>query len=337
MSNLSKLKPKASKKESNSFDLFVKDHLPDVSLESEVTVGGTLNSVGMRGIEMPVLIDHFQGEKFYQKAKIDAFVSLDNKKAKGIHMSRLYLALQEELQGEVLNEKLIHRLLSRFIKSQGHLSRSSFLKIEFDLPILQTSLKSGKESWKYYPSLFEGSLKSPTKKGNLKGVKEFEFSIGSRVMYSSTCPCSAALSRQITQQKFLKDFKGEKTIPLNKVLDWLSKPIPATPHAQRSFIQFKVKLSEKAFSYPLSTLIDQVEKSLGTPVQTLVKREDEQEFAKRNASNLMFCEDAARKVKFLFEEKSYIKDYMISVDHVESLHPHSASSFSVKGVDGGFS
>ena len=35
-------------------------------------------------------------------------------------------------------------------------------------------------------------------------------------------------------------------------------------------------------------VIDEIERSLGTPVQMVVKREDEQEFAKLNAENLMF-------------------------------------------------
>ena len=43
-------------------------------------------------------------------------------------------------------------------------------------------------------------------------------------------------------------------------------------------------------------LIDRVEQALGTPVQTVVKREDEQAFARLNGENLMFCEDAARRM-----------------------------------------
>ena len=37
-----------------------------------------------------------------------------------------------------------------------------------------------------------------------------------------------------------------------------------------------------------------MEAALGTPVQTAVKREDEQAFARLNGRNLMFCEDAPR-------------------------------------------
>ena len=46
-----------------------------------------------------------------------------------------------------------------------------------------------------------------------------------------------------------------------------------------------------------SPWIDRIESSLKTPVQAAVKREDEQEFARLNGQNLMFCEDAARRLQ----------------------------------------
>ena len=42
-------------------------------------------------------------------------------------------------------------------------------------------------------------------------------------------------------------------------------------------------------------LIDRIEDALKTPVQTAVKREDEQAFALLNGENLMFCEGVASK------------------------------------------
>jgi len=69
-------------------------------------------------------------------------------------------------------------------------------------------------------------------------------------------------------------------------------------------------------------LIDEVETALGTPVQAAVKREDELEFAKRNARNLMFCEDAARKLKAALLKREDVTDFNIEVRHFESLHAH---------------
>ena len=51
------------------------------------------------------------------------------------------------------------------------------------------------------------------------------------------------------------------------------------------------------FDFPVVEMIDLVENVLQTPVQAAVKREDEQAFALRNGQNLMFCEDAARRIQ----------------------------------------
>ena len=76
--------------------------------------------------------------------------------------------------------------------------------------------------------------------------------------------------------------------------------------------------------------IDLVEEALGTPVQAAVKREDEQEFARINAENLMFCEDAGRKIKRALEERPEVLDFRAEVIHEESLHPHDAVSVVTK-------
>ena len=53
-------------------------------------------------------------------------------------------------------------------------------------------------------------------------------------------------------------------------------------------------------------------------------REDEQAFAALNAKNLLFCEDAARRLKQCFETMPSIADYQFKVEHQESLHGHNA-------------
>ncbi|WP_303522915.1 GTP cyclohydrolase, FolE2/MptA family, partial [Staphylococcus pasteuri_A] len=67
------------------------------------------------------------------------------------------------------------------------------------------------------------------------------------VPYSSTCPCSAALSRQLIQEAFADKF-GKQQVSGEAVHQWLgsSEGIVATPHSQRSIAQIKVKLSEQA-------------------------------------------------------------------------------------------
>ena len=71
-------------------------------------------------------------------------------------------------------------------------------------------------------------------------------------------------------------------------------------------------------------LLDAIEEALGTPVQTAVKREDEQAFAQLNAENLMFCEDAARRVAAALSSDARIERFDAEVSHFESLHAHDA-------------
>ncbi len=157
------------------------------------------------------------------------------------------------------------------------------------------------------------------------------------MLYSSTCPCSAALARQLIQTSFDEAFAPGETLGFDAVRDWLGtqKAIVATPHSQRSVAQVRVKLDGEIGEFPFLALIDALEDGLSTPVQTAVKREDEQEFALRNGQNLMFCEDAARRVKQVLSGDEYL-DYRVRIEHQESLHAHDAVAIAVKGVPGGF-
>ncbi|CAH2810686.1 MAG: GTP cyclohydrolase I (EC type 2 [uncultured Caballeronia sp.] len=64
----------------------------------------------------------------------------------------------------------------------------------------------------------------------------------------------------------------------------------------------RVDLPVDAPSLGLTHLIDRIEQALGTPVQTAVKRADEQAFVALNGQNLMFVEDAARRVQGVLAE-----------------------------------
>ena len=91
-----------------------------------------------------------------------------------------------------------------------------------------------------------------------------------------------------------------------------------------------------SFGFPIVELIDVVEDALQTPVQTAVKREDEQEFALLNGSNLMFCEDAARRIHSALDVDERVADFWARAAHLESLHAHDAVAVTVKGIENGF-
>ena len=162
--------------------------------------------------------------------------------------------------------------------------------------------------------------------------------LGVEILYSSTCPCSAALARQLIQQAFQERFDGGAGITFEHVNDWLGteRGVVATPHSQRSVAKVKTQLAENADDLPIRELIESLEEAIGTPVQAAVKREDEQEFALRNGQNLMFCEDAGRKLKAMLKDDSRFTDFWVRIEHHESLHAHNAVSIVTKGVDGGY-
>ncbi len=300
-------------------------HMPDISHEQKPLVEGCLDRVGMSDVEMPILFAGVSGASFLLPAKVDIFVSLDESKAKGIHMSRLYTDLERRVSEKPLTWSLIQELLHSLVQNQRGLSQSSYLKFAFTLPLKRKALLSESYGYRHYPVVFEASLN----KGMMQSFITFE------VLYSSTCPCSAALARQLVQEKFHKDFHGSPIVSSAAVQEWLGleSSIVATPHAQRSRAEIKLEVQDPSVGFDLVKTIDQVEKVLATPVQTAVKREDEQEFARLNAAHLMFCEDAARKLKQHFEQDTKLVDYFIRVEHQESLHAHNAVASTSKKTD----
>ncbi|NMY57110.1 GTP cyclohydrolase FolE2 [Pseudomonas sp. WS 5051] len=282
--------------------------LPDVAAQSSQQAIA-LEWVGMCGIASPVLIN---GQRL--SAKIDAGVNLVDATARGIHMSRLYLAL-DQLETENLTPALLRQLLQCFLDSHEGLSNKAYVRIHSDVLLKRPALVSPLAGWKSYPTSIEASLKN--------GMFHVELKI--LVSYSSTCPCSAALARQLIQRQFIDDF-ANTSLQHADVLAWLgsSKGIVATPHSQRSAAHLTIRLEHQFPQLPLETIINNAEGALGTAVQTAVKRADEQAFALANGQNLMFCEDAARRLNTVLQKTSGVEAFKLKVVHAESLHSHDA-------------
>lgn len=270
---------------------------------------GALNWVGMDGISLPVRVAEHPVD-----ARVAASVSLDDPAARGIHMSRLYLLL-EELAERELEVSRIAGLLENFLVSHAGLSRRARLFLTGELTLRRPALVSPLAGWKGYPV----ALRS-WREGN-----SVETQLELKVGYSSTCPCSAALARQLIQQQFDRDF-GDESLDHASIRDWLgeSHGILATPHSQRSEARITVRLADGVDTPPWLDLIDSVEAALGTALQTAVKRVDEQAFALANGQNTMFCEDAARRLHQALSETSGIAGFHVRVVHAESLHAHDA-------------
>jgi len=301
--------------------------LPDVALELHTDRAGPLDAVGMQAIEMPVLVAGDDGYAQRASARVDAFVDLAKADARGIHMSRLYLHLDRHLSAEPLSPASLRRLLRDFLESHADLSTRASVRIRFEHLVRRAALASAHTGWRAYPIEIAARMTR----------ERFEAEVAFDVQYSSTCPASAALARQLIQERFAVDFPAEAKLDRAQVVAWLgsSDGIVATPHSQRSTANVRLRLADDA-PFAIEAWIDAVEHALQTPVQTAVKREDEQAFALANGQNLMFCEDAARRMRRALDADARIADFHIRAAHHESLHPHDAVAVATKGVSGGY-
>jgi GTP cyclohydrolase I len=297
--------------------------LPDVATEARPGLGGRLDRVGMDEIEMPVLVAGADGTAQRVSARVAAFVDLGDAQARGIHMSRLYLHLDRHLSAETLTPCTLRRVLRDFLDSHADLSTRAEVRIRFDHLVRRAALASAHSGWRAYP----------VEVGARLDEGGFAAELAVRVQYSSTCPASAALARQLIQERFAADFASREMIARDEVLAWLDSEhgIVATPHSQRSTADVRVTLAH-GFDLPIIDVIDLIENALATPVQTAVKREDEQAFALANGQNLMFCEDAARRMQRALDADERIADFRVQATHHESLHPHDAVAVATKGA-----
>lgn len=305
-----------------------KPDMPDVAANQTAQFNGTLDWVGMSRIALPLVINDQDLGNYQAHTFVETFVDLAKPDVKGIHMSRLYLLLAEFSRQQVLTMDTLKGFLKDKLASHEDISSKTCLHIEFDYLINQPALKSEYSGWKDYPV----SIKA------IWNGSDINVELGVRVPYSSTCPCSAALSRQLTQQAFAEDFADKDSIDKATVEAWLrsDRGSVATPHSQRSYADVRIQLSQECDDLPISALIKTVEEVLQTAVQTAVKREDEQEFARLNGANQMFCEDAARRVKHALNQQITINDFWVRIEHIESLHAHDAVSIVTKGLADGY-
>lgn len=263
--------------------------LPDVASNEAPQIRAPLEWVGMSRIDIPLHLSE-PGCPSPAHAVVDAQVNLPAVTVKGIHMSRIYRMLDELSGRETVKPKHLVELLSHMVESHHDcFTDGARVALDFRLlarrPALRTPELAG---WKAYPVSLEATLLQ----------NRFTLRANVQIEYSSTCPCSAALSRQLVADGFRERFSESAGLTGEDVATWLEQNATlATPHSQRSEASVSVDVPVSAQDFGLMALIDQVEEVLATPVQTAVKRADEQAFAWLNGQNLMYVEDAARRIQ----------------------------------------
>lgn len=305
-------------------------NMPDIAHSTAPQSPRRLNRVGMSQVDVPLMVSSGSGRNAMSTrvpGQVSGFVSLDDPEARGIHMSRIYRILANELPSKPVSFEHLQSLLEHLLSSHAGISETAEIVLRYSHLAEMPALLSGLRGWRHYPVMIRASK-------TRNGQTSLDFAL--RLTYSSTCPCSAALSRQLNQNQFADAFGTTGQIDAAKVHAWLGDEhsVGGEPHAQRSHGIVVLRFSRPGDLPVAEELAARLETALGTPVQTAVKREDEQEFARLNARNLMFSEDAARKLAQTLESIP-CDDFLVHVIHYESLHPYNVEATATKGIEGG--
>ena len=78
------------------------------------------------------------------------------------------------------------------------------------------------------------------------------------------------------------------------------------------------------------------ERSRERSAERVAARRVEDDTVVQAGQNLMFVEDAGRKLKQQFARDRRLTDFWVRVDHHESLHAHDAVGVFTRGVEGGY-
>ncbi len=298
--------------------------LPDVAVAALIGDDSRLDWVGMDAIDLPLRIvaDGIAScnDDIRVPGRVSVEVDLRSDATRGIHMSRLYLALDKAVS-EPLSPAVLKALLREMLDSHIGLSTCARVRMAFEYFLRRPALVSEHSGWRRYPVVITATIERDA----LTIDVQFD------VVYSSTCPASTALARQLVAQDFAHAFPAHAPLDREKALQWLASEhgMRATPHSQRSTAQVAVRLDPTVAELPFAALIAHAESALGTAVQTTVKRIDEQAFARANGENQMFCEDAVRRLHLAFADSDPMRalgvhSVRVHVAHHESLHAHDA-------------
>lgn len=292
-----------------------------------------LDKVGVTGVDLPMHFMRRDGSVSSLHVKASLYGSLDNPEAKGLNLSRFPIIMTEEIANHMSIDGL-KGALTRLQAKQG--SNHVYCKLRFKYPWVQEALRTRQELNKdeymsdadFNRDLFktvEGVHLSHNKMIGyifydciLEGQwhkGEYKFLLTVEYIYSSTCPCSFELAQDAMTRR------GKA----------------ANGHSQRSIGRITVAFDPDKPVW-IEDIVEMARKQVPTEVVIICKRRDEQAFAELNGANLLFTEDASRLLYEGLDEMynaGKISDFNVVTEHLESLHPWSATAVVSKGVAGG--
>jgi GTP cyclohydrolase I len=292
-----------------------------------------LDKVGVNGVHLPIKFLRRDGTVQELQVEASLYGSLDDPNAKGLNLSRFPIVMHEEIADHMSIDGL-KGVLNKLQSKQG--SSHTYCKLRFAYPWTQEALRTRQElninhgdDPTQHPDFFkevEGVYLSKKKAvGHIfyDCVLEaqmhddaYRFFLTVNYVYSSTCPCSFELAQDATRKR------GQA----------------ANGHSQRSIAKITVEFNPDKHIVYIEDIVEMARKQIPTEVVIICKRRDEQAFAELNGSNLLFTEDASRLMYQGLDEMfnaGQISDFSIVTEHLESLHPWSATAVVTKGIQGG--
>lgn len=274
------------------------DNMPD--LQNGEFKGIPIDFVGISDFHLPIRIRQKDGGTQEVTAAISGSVNLDSVN-RGINMSRIIRTFYKSAD-QVFDINALEGVLRNYQKDLK--SFDAHILMNFKYRIWQDALVSKKDDgtpeggWQYYNVTFDANL---DRTGEFKKVIHFDY------IYSSACPCSTELS----------------------LYNAFQEGVYCIPHSQRSITHISVEFQDMVW---IEDLLAMCREAIPTETQVFVKRADEGNFAWLNGANVIFVEDAIRKLYDILDNYKDIQDFKVVCKHRESLHSHDCYAVITKGI-----
>lgn len=328
--------------------VFDKDRMPDVQNSKGNYYPIPIKKVGVRNIEVPILVWQKDEEKNIQvHATFSAYVDLTDE-ARGINMSRCGRVIMSQAKKHMdrltaNTHSPTFNLMEAIVRDlqEQHASKTAYIKCKFLYPSWTKVYASGLDTVEYVDVVWEAVADG-------QDLTEF---LTVKNVGISLCPCSKEMS-------LIKNNLSDKEREVLNLFAISSQDNPyATSllekinragfgaHNQRSHVDITVQLipgqqiwfediiaiSNKSFSAPIRAILKREDEKVEGELAYLGGFYDDEGFIEVKGTGPKFVEDisrdAARQLDTLLDKN--IKDYAVAVRNMESIHSRSVEAVAV--------
>ena len=275
-------------------------HKPDVPASGLVPIP----KVGINKLDFPINLKLRDGNHQVVLGTVSAYVNMPSVEQRGINMSRLARCFYDKLADRPGVDLLeFFEIVEDYKKVLP--SDDAYLKVRFDLPLQKKAIREDHLGWIRYPVEFE----IVSKNGKVKSFLTVQY------RYASACPCSYALSC------YSKNELG----------------VPSISHSQPSDAYIKIQFDPNDRVW-IEDLIDMAREAQPSELLPgVVTRVGEFSFAQLVASKGVtgFVEDIIRRFYAVLNDNPKVLDFVVNIEHHESLNQSEAIAVIYKGIPGG--